>query len=220
MPRAAFSRELREGWDEFRSRTWLWVIVVAVRLPERRHSRRGRTCSARSSPSAELGGAAAWASSWRARRSGFVARRRPACCAGARSGMLLVAALATSCSRCRCSSLLAIPAPVRRDRGRRRSSPASAWRSSACFWDTAHAAADPARTRSRACYSYDALGSFVFIPVGAPSRARRRRLRRRARRSSARRGVIVAVRTAAPSCRRATCARCAAARAGRVTPSP
>src|SRR5204862_375026 len=25
----AFVRELVEGWDEFRSRTWLWVVVVA-----------------------------------------------------------------------------------------------------------------------------------------------------------------------------------------------
>lgn len=30
--RAGFVRELREGWDEFRSRTWLWLVVVAAAI--------------------------------------------------------------------------------------------------------------------------------------------------------------------------------------------
>ena len=69
-----FARELREGWDEFWSRTWLWVIVLAALVDNAVFS---GTFSVLGPVIAkeELGGAAAWGAILGALR-GRLRRRR------------------------------------------------------------------------------------------------------------------------------------------------
>jgi MFS family permease len=162
MPERHFVRELREGWQAFRSRAWLWAIVVQFAFVN--------ACSVGAwvvlgpiVADRELGGAAAWGFILAAQSAGFIVgglftlRYRP-------DRILLVATLAIF--------LMAPPMLVL-------AIPAEWWVIAAVafvagfgieifgvFWDLAMQEQIPSEQLSRV-YSYDALGSFVFIPLGA-----------------------------------------------------
>jgi MFS family permease len=162
LPERQFLRELREGWDAFRSRTWLWGIVVQFAFVNAvsvgAWSVLGPVVADR-----ELGGAASWGLLLAAQSAGFIAggvltlRYRP-------SRLLLVATVAIF-PMALPILLLAQPAPV--------------WVLALAafvsgfgveifgvFWDVVMQQQIPPEQLSRV-YSYDALGSFVLIPLGA-----------------------------------------------------
>jgi hypothetical protein len=157
-----FVRELREGWDEFRSRTWLWAIVVqfgfmlagtvgawAVLGPVIANE--------------SLGGAPAWALILASQSAGYLfggvltLRWRPA-------RPLLVATLAVF-TMAPPLFLLAIPAPTL-------VIAAASFVAGfgvelfGVFWETVMQEQIPGEALSRVS-AYDALGSIIFIPLGA-----------------------------------------------------
>jgi predicted MFS family arabinose efflux permease len=157
-----FLRDLALGWTEFWSRTWLWVIVLAFAFYNAVQvggtNVLGPVVAERS-----LGGAADWGLIVTAESIGLIAagflmlRWRP-------SRILLVGTLGTA-GGAPFLALLAIHAAV----------PviaASAFvagfgtETFGVFWDTAMQEQIPQDRLSRVS-SYDALGSFVFIPIGA-----------------------------------------------------
>ncbi len=162
MPERHFVRELREGWDAFRSRAWLWGIVVQFAFV----NAAGVGAWAVLGPIVaddELGGAAAWGFILAAQAAGFIVggvftlRYRP-------DRLLLVATLAIF-PMALPIVLLAVPAPA----------VVIALAAFAAgfgmeifgvFWDVAMQQQISPDQLSRV-YSYDALGSFVFIPLGA-----------------------------------------------------
>ena len=162
MPERHFARELREGWDAFRSRAWLWGIVVQFAFV----NAAGVGAWAVLGPvvaDADLGGAAVWGFILAAQSAGFILgsvftlRYRP-------ERILLVATLAIFPMAVPIL-LLAAPAPF----------VVIALAAFAAgfgieifgvFWDVAMQQQIPPEQLSR-LYSYDALGSFVFIPLGA-----------------------------------------------------
>jgi len=162
MPERHFARELREGWDAFRSRAWLWGIVVQFAFV----NAAGVGAWAVLGPvvaDADLGGAAVWGFILAAQSAGFILggvftlRYRP-------DRILLVATLAIFPMAVPIL-LLAAPAPF----------VVIALAAFAAgfgieifgvFWDVAMQQQIPPEQLSR-LYSYDALGSFVFIPLGA-----------------------------------------------------
>jgi MFS family permease len=168
LPRSArmeaqnFLRELALGWREFRSRTWLWVIVIAFAFLNAADvggfNVLGPVVAERS-----LGGAAAWGLIVTAESLGYVGagflllRWRP-------SRILLVGTIGVVVSAPQ-FALLALQAPV----------PLIALSTFVAgfgveafgvMWDLAMQQEIPEDRLSRV-YSYDALGSFVFIPLGA-----------------------------------------------------
>jgi MFS family permease len=162
MPERHFVRELREGWDGFRSRTWLWAIVVQFAFV----NAAGVGAWAVLGPLVaenELGGAAAWGLILSAQAAGFILggvftlRFRP-------DRLLLVATLAIF-PMALPILLLAVPAQTA----------VIALAAFAAgfgieifgvFWDVTMQQQISPDQLSR-LYSYDALGSFVFIPLGA-----------------------------------------------------
>jgi MFS family permease len=162
LPERHFLRELREGWTEFRSRTWLWAIVVQFAFVNAcsvgAWAVLGPVVADRS-----LGGAPAWGAILAAQSAGFVCgglvtlRYRPA-------RPLLVATLAIF-PMVPPLLLLAPPAPAV-------VVAAAAFVAGlslelfGVFWDTVMQEQIQPEALSRV-YSYDMLGSVVFIPVGA-----------------------------------------------------
>jgi predicted MFS family arabinose efflux permease len=162
MPERHFVHELREGWDAFRSRAWLWGIVLQFAFV----NAAGVGAWAVLGPVVaddDLGGAAAWGFILAAQAAGFIVggmftlRYRP-------DRLLLVATLATF-PMALPIVLLAAPAPA----------VVIALAAFAAgfgmeifgvFWDVAMQQQISPDQLSRV-YSYDALGSFVFIPLGA-----------------------------------------------------
>jgi predicted MFS family arabinose efflux permease len=156
-----FLHELREGWSEFASRTWLWAIVVQFMFI----NAIGNGFYLVLGPvvaKEELGGAAAWGLILGTGAAGMVIgglivlRFRPA-------HMLLVATLAIFLT-VPLYLTLALPAPL----------VVIAVAALAMgighevfgvLWDTSLQQQIPHDTLSRV-YSYDALGSFVCIPIG------------------------------------------------------
>jgi MFS family permease len=162
MSERHFVRELLEGWDAFRSRAWLWGIVVQFALVN--------ACSVGAwgvlgpvVADRELGGAAAWGLIVAAQSAGLVVggivtlRFRP-------DRLLLVGTIAVFPLLL---PLLLLAVPTR------------AWMIAVAafvsgfgvelfsvFWDTALQQQIPHSQLSRVS-SYDALGSIVFIPAGA-----------------------------------------------------
>ena len=154
-------RELREGWDEFRSRTWLWAIVVQFGFVNAFGSGAWVVLGpvvAR----AELGGAKAWGlilagNGVGLMLGGLVALRiRP-------QRPLLVATLAIFLM-VPPYLLLAGGAPVLLIAGTAVVAGVGIELFSV-FWDLSLQQHVPGEKLSRVS-SYDALGSFVFIPVG------------------------------------------------------
>jgi len=159
---ANFLRELALGWREFHSRTWLWVIVVAFAFLNAVEvggvNVLGPVVADRS-----LGGAASWGLIVTAQSVGLIAagfvmlRWRP-------SRILLVGTLGVL-GGAPFLALLAVHAPVV-------VIAASAlvagvgMEAFGVMWDTAMQQQIPQDRLSRVS-SYDALGSFAFIPIGA-----------------------------------------------------
>jgi MFS family permease len=162
MPERHFVRELAEGWNSFRSRAWLWGIVVQFAFV----NACGVGAWAVLGPvvaDRELGGPAAWGFIVAAQAAGlivggvFTLRYRP-------DRLLLVATLAVF--------PMVVPVLLL-------SVPAAAWTIAVAafvagigieffgvFWDTALQQQIPHDQLSRVS-SYDALGSIVFIPLGS-----------------------------------------------------
>jgi MFS family permease len=162
LPERHFLGELREGWDEFRSRTWLWAIVVQFAFVNActvgAFAVLGPVVAEES-----LGGARAWGLILAAQSAGFVTgglltlHWKP-------SRPLLVATLGIF-PMVPPLFLLAEPAPA----------VAIAAASFVAgfgielfgvFWETVMQEQIPNEALARVS-SYDALGSVVFIPLGA-----------------------------------------------------
>jgi len=157
-----FLRELALGWTEFWSRTWLWVIVIAFAFYNAVEVG-GTNVLGPAVAERSLGGPADWGLIVTAEAIGLIAagflmlRWRP-------SRILLVGTVGTA-GGAPFLALLALHAPV----------PviaASAFvagfgiETFGVFWDTAMQQQIPEDRLSRVS-SYDALGSFIFIPIGA-----------------------------------------------------
>jgi predicted MFS family arabinose efflux permease len=156
-----FVHELREGWGEFRSRQWIWTIVVAATFG----NAIGQGSWAVLGPviaDRELGGADTWGFVLACTAAGLLAggivalRWRP-------RRYLLVAQISVTLS---CANIVALAAGV----------PVLALAAGAfvlgfcveifgVYWDTALQQHVPRDALSRVS-SYDALGSFVAIPIG------------------------------------------------------
>lgn len=158
---ATLARELIEGWDEFRSREWLWVIVLSASV-----ANLVATASfAVLGPLVAklyLGGAAAYGAILAAQGAGFIAggilslRWRPA-----RPLLVSVIALLPTAAEVACFAAVhvtAVIATVGFCAG-------IGLETFGVNWITTMQQQIPARVLSRVS-SYDALGSFVFIPLG------------------------------------------------------
>ena len=161
LPERQFLAELKEGWDDFRSRTWLWAIVVQFAFVNPAWVGAfmvlGPVVADR-----ELGGPAAWGFVLAAQSVGFLAggilmlRYRP-------QRPLFVGTLATFLMTLPLL-FLAVPAPLA-------AVAAAAFVSGVgldifgVLWTTALHEHIPADRLARVS-SYDALGSFVFSPIG------------------------------------------------------
>jgi hypothetical protein len=161
LPQVGVLRELRAGWQEFRSRTWLWVIVVQFAFVNAAFSG-GFEVLGPLVAKRHLGGAAAWGLVVAFESAGFIAGgvlalwhrpRRPLLIAtyGVLAGVPVLLALAVMA-----------PVPIVL---------AAALAAGIGFetfgvqWDTTVQHHVPAEALSRV-YAYDALGSLVFNPVG------------------------------------------------------
>ena len=159
-----FLAELGEGWHEFRSRTWLWTIVVQFSVVNAVVSGSFSVLGP-AVADAELGGAAAWGLILAAQSAGLVAggllalRFRP-------QRILLVASLGILIAAPELIAL-GVPLPTLAIAGFSFVA-GMGIETFGVLWDTAMQQNIPGEKLSRV-YSYDALGSFVLIPVGLAS---------------------------------------------------
>ena len=157
----AFVRELVEGWDEFRSRTWLWVVVVAFGVL---NAAQAGAFNVLGPPIAKehLGGAASWGFILATLSAGLIVGGLVALRWRPRRALLV---------GCLCVAfqvppllLLAIPAPTAAIAG-------AAFLEGVgielfgIYWDTSLQQHVPREALSRVS-SYDALGSWVLMPIG------------------------------------------------------
>jgi MFS family permease len=161
LAKTSFLADLREGWREFTGRTWLWVIVAQFSFVNAAQSGAFNVLGPVVALD-ELGGPTAWGLILGAEGIGLVAggllmlRLRP-------RRILLWATLAIFLMPITLL-FLAAPAPVP-------AIMAAAFiagvgvETFGILWDTAMQQQIPQEKLSRVS-SYDALGSFVFIPVG------------------------------------------------------
>ena len=157
-----FVRELALGWREFRSRTWLWVIVVAFAFLNAIEvggvNVLGPVVAKRS-----LGGPASWGLIVTAQSIGLIAagfvmlRWRPA--------RILLVGTVGMLGGAPFLVLLAIHAPVAVIATTALVAGVG-METFGVMWDTAMQQQIPQDRLSRV-YSYDALGSYAFIPIGA-----------------------------------------------------
>ena len=157
----SFIADLRDGWDDFRSRTWLWTTVASTTFGNMMFAAYfvlGPLVADR-----ELGGAGAWALIASAFGVGLLVGgivllqldpQRPA----------LVATLAVALYTLPLA-FLAIPAPARGDRRRARCWPAPAWRSPTTCGRRPSSATCREELLSRVS-SYDWFGSLAAVPIG------------------------------------------------------
>ena len=158
---ASFLLELREGWDEFRARSWVWAIVIGAGIGNAAMTGAMGVLGPIVAKD-ELGGAAAW---------GIVL-------AGTGIGLLLGGLLSLRVRPSRplligCTALFLLAPPLLL---LAYGAPTLAIAAAAVcsgvgvelfsvFWDTALQQHIPIERLSRVS-SYDALGSFVLIPLG------------------------------------------------------
>ena len=156
-----FLGELREGWSEFASRPWLWSIVVQFMFI---NAFAHGTFLVLGPVVADehLGGASAWGAILAAEAAGMVVggllvlRTRPQrILLAASAGIMLTAPVCL---------LIAFPAPLVVI-GAGAVAAGLGAEVFGVLWDTAMQQQIP-RDRLSRVYSYDALGSFVFIPIG------------------------------------------------------
>ena len=153
--------ELHEGWREFSSRTWLWTIVVAFGFINAAHSGASNVLGPTIARQ-ELGGAAAWGLILSAQAAGLVL-----------GGLLILWLKPRRILLVGCAAvLLALPGLLLLSVGAPTILIAAAYLLAGLgieifgvFWDTSLQQNIPQEKLSRV-YSYDALGSFVLIPVG------------------------------------------------------
>jgi MFS family permease len=153
--------ELSEGWSEFRSRTWLWAIVLQFSIVNAVEtgalSVLGPVVAKR-----DLGGAGAWGLILALQSAGLVTagflmlRLKP-------RRMLLVATLGVLLMGLPVIALAA-PAPLAVVAGAAFVAGVGI-ETFGVLWDTTMQQEIPKEKLSRV-YSYDALGSFVLIPIG------------------------------------------------------
>lgn len=156
-----FVRELREGWSEFRSRTWLWAIVVQAGVGNMVWMG-GLLVLGPVIAKDELGGAAVWGAILACQSGGLIVgglialRIRPqrTLFVGTAALLLLSPVLA----------LLALGVPAVFVAGSAVLAGVGLELFSV-FWDTSLQQHVPLDVLSRVS-SYDALGSFVAIPIG------------------------------------------------------
>lgn len=158
---SSFLRELIEGWNEFRSRTWLWVIVVEFAFLNAAANTSfavlGPTVAKR-----DLGGPAAWGAILTGEAVGLVLggllalRIRPARPLLVASGAIVLLAPPFA--------LLGLGAPVAAIAGAAVIGGIGI-EIFGVLWDTTMQQQIPAEALARV-YSYDALGSFVLMPIG------------------------------------------------------
>lgn len=161
IEKSSMLADLRVGWGEFWSRTWLWAIVLQFGITNAAESGAINVLGPAVAKS-HFGGAAAWGAILTCQAVGlilggiFILRRRP-------SRVLLVATLAYlvnvvvlfALARPLPLALVALAAVV-----------SGAGREGfGINWETAMQQQIPADRLSRV-YSYDALGSLVLIPIG------------------------------------------------------
>lgn len=162
MTHQNFVSELREGWDAFRSRAWLWGIVVQFAFVNAAYVGAWAVLGPVVAD-AELGGAAAWGFILAAGAAGYIVgglvalRYKP-------ERLLLVATLVVLPEALPLLSL-AMPAPTLVIAAAALIAGVGG-QLFGVFWDTAMQEQIPPDQLSRVS-SYDALGSFVFIPLGA-----------------------------------------------------
>jgi predicted MFS family arabinose efflux permease len=158
---ATLVHELIEGWQEFRSREWLWVIVLSALV--------GNLVATASFAvlgplvaKLYLGGAAAYGAILAAQGAGFVAggilslRWRPA-----RPLLVSVIALLPTAAEIACFAAVHVTAVI----AAVAFSAGVGLETFGVNWITTLQQQIPARVLSRV-NSYDALGSFVFVPLG------------------------------------------------------
>jgi MFS family permease len=152
--------DLREGWQEFRSRTWLWAIVVQFSLV---NAAEGGSLNVLGPVVSKehLGGAKAWGTILTCQSAGLLVgglamlRARP-------QRLLLVASFAVFAMTFPLV-LLGIPAPL----AAIAAGALAAGLGTEIFgvlWDTSMQQQLPAEKLSRV-YSYDALGSWILLPL-------------------------------------------------------
>jgi MFS family permease len=161
MEGANFFAELKEGWREFSSRTWLWVIVIqfgfvnAVLLGV-------EGVLGPAVAKEHLGGAAAWGLILTAQSLGLVAggllllrlRPRRLLLAGTTGFLLTIPFLLGLAGPLPVVALIALAAIA-----------GIGSETFGIMWDTTMQQEIPQEKLSRV-YSYDALGSFILIPLG------------------------------------------------------
>lgn len=153
--------ELRDGWREFSSRTWLWSIVVAFGFINAAHSGASNVLGPTIARQ-ELGGAAAWGFILSAQAAGLVL-----------GGLLMLWLRPRRILLVGCAAvLLALPGLLLLSVGAPTILIAAAYLLAGLgieifgvFWDTSLQQNIPQEKLSRV-YSYDALGSLVLIPLG------------------------------------------------------
>ena len=156
-----FVRELAEGWNAFRSRSWLWAIVLQFSLVNAAFS--GALLVLGPVQADAYFGRGWWAAILAAESVGLICGGAADAAHPARSGCCLLATF----------SVLPIALPIAllgkpRPRPRShspRSSPASALEIFAVGWDTTMQQEIPGEMLSRV-YSYDMLGSIALVPLG------------------------------------------------------
>lgn len=154
-------RELREGWREFSGRTWLWVVVVAAAFGNAA-TMCGYVVLGPIVADRELGGAAAWGLIVASGGAGFIAGG--VVCLRLRPERYLLTGTAAL-------TLVALPLLALAAHQPTAVVAAAAFASGfglelfGVFWETALQQHVPLDRLSRVS-SYDALGSFVFIPAG------------------------------------------------------
>ena len=158
---STFVGELREGWTEFRSRQWLWVIVIAA-LVGNMASAGGRQVLGPIVADRALGGAAAWGTILAFQSLGLIVggilalRLRP-------RRPLLVGVIGLFLWGVTIPGLaLELPVAVIAALGLVGGAGVELF---GVYWDTALQQHVPQHALSRVS-SYDALGSIVAIPVG------------------------------------------------------